>query len=61
MTIGLKILKEVALVGKPGGSFCFSSHNLNWCANLFELRRMISLDPKLVSAHGEAAGFALLL
>jgi ubiquinone/menaquinone biosynthesis C-methylase UbiE len=44
----LKILKEVARVGKPGGYFCFSSHNLNWCANLFELRRMISLDPRLI-------------
>jgi ubiquinone/menaquinone biosynthesis C-methylase UbiE len=42
----LKILKEVWRVGKPGGYFCFSSHNLNWAANLFELRRMISLDPR---------------
>ncbi len=42
----LKILKEVWRVGKPGADFCFSSHNLNWAANLFELRRMVSLDPR---------------
>ena len=44
----LKILNEIGRVGKPGGSFCFSTHNLNWCANLFELRRMISLNPRSV-------------
>jgi ubiquinone/menaquinone biosynthesis C-methylase UbiE len=43
----LKILQEVRRVGKPGGYFCFSTHNLNWAANLFELRRMISFDPRL--------------
>ncbi len=42
----LKILKEVRRVGKPGGYFCFSTHNLNWAANLFELSRMISFRPK---------------
>jgi ubiquinone/menaquinone biosynthesis C-methylase UbiE len=42
----LRILKEIQRVGKPGGSFCFSTHNLNWCANLFDFRRMISLNPK---------------
>jgi ubiquinone/menaquinone biosynthesis C-methylase UbiE len=42
----LRILKEIRRVGKPGGHFCFSSHNLNWCANFFEWRRMISLNPK---------------
>ncbi len=44
----LRILQEIRRVGKPGGYFCFSSHNLNWCANVFDLRRMISLDPRLV-------------
>jgi ubiquinone/menaquinone biosynthesis C-methylase UbiE len=43
----LRILKEIRRVGKPGGYFCFSTHNLNWCANLFELRRVISPDPRL--------------
>jgi ubiquinone/menaquinone biosynthesis C-methylase UbiE len=45
----LKILKEIRRLGRPGGYFCFSSHNLNWCANLFELRRMISLNPRLAA------------
>lgn len=42
----LKILQEIRRVGKPGGYFGFSTHNLNWAANLFEWRRMISLNPK---------------
>ena len=41
----LKILKEIRRVGKPGGWFCFSSHNLNSCAQLFKLPRMVSLNP----------------
>jgi len=44
----LKILQEVSRVGKAGGHFCFSSHNLNWAANLFELGRIISFNPKLL-------------
>ena len=43
----LKILQEVRRVGKPGGYFCFSTHNLNSGAHLFELRRMISFNPRL--------------
>ncbi len=42
----LKILKEIRRVGKPGGWFCFSSHNLNSCAQLFELPQMVSLNPR---------------
>jgi ubiquinone/menaquinone biosynthesis C-methylase UbiE len=42
----LKILKEVWRVGKPGGWFCFSSHNLNSCARLFELGPVITLNPR---------------
>jgi ubiquinone/menaquinone biosynthesis C-methylase UbiE len=42
----LKILKEIRRVGKPGGWFCFSSHNLNSCAQLFKLSRMVSLNPR---------------
>ncbi len=42
----LRILKEVRRVGRSGGFFCFSAHNLNWAANLFQLNRIISLNPK---------------
>jgi len=42
----LTILKEIRRVGKPGGWFCFSSHNLNFGAQLFELRKAITLNPK---------------
>jgi ubiquinone/menaquinone biosynthesis C-methylase UbiE len=42
----LIILKEIRRVGKPGSWFCFSSHNLNFCGQLFDLRQMISLNPK---------------
>ncbi len=43
----LKTLKEIRRVAKPGASFCFSTHNLNWCANLFDLRRVINLNPRM--------------
>lgn len=43
----LRILKEIRRIGKPGGWFCFSSHNLNSCAELFELKRMVSFNPSL--------------
>jgi ubiquinone/menaquinone biosynthesis C-methylase UbiE len=42
----LTILKEIRRVGRPGGWFCFSSHNLNFGAQLFELRQVITLNPK---------------
>ena len=42
----LAILKEIRRVGKPGGWLCFSSHNLNFGAQLFELRQLITLNPK---------------
>jgi ubiquinone/menaquinone biosynthesis C-methylase UbiE len=42
----LTILKEIRRVGRPGGWFCFSSHNLNFGAKLFELRQVITLNPK---------------
>jgi ubiquinone/menaquinone biosynthesis C-methylase UbiE len=42
----LTILQEIRRVGKPGGWFCFSSHNLNFGAQLFELRQVIALNPK---------------
>jgi len=45
----LTILKEIQRIGRPGAWFCFSSHNLNSCAQLFEWHRMISLKPKFVA------------
>lgn len=42
----LTILKEIRRVGKPGGWFCFSSHNLNFCGQIFDLRQMIGLNLK---------------
>src|SRR5262249_12955489 len=45
----LKILQEIRRVGNPGGHFCFSSHNLNWCAQFFEWRRMLSLNPTIAA------------
>ncbi len=42
----LTILKEIRRVGKPGGWFCFSSHNLNYAVQRFEMRQMITLNPK---------------
>jgi SAM-dependent methyltransferase len=42
----LTILKEIRRVLRPGGWFCFSTHNLNFCGQLFDLRQMISLNLK---------------
>jgi ubiquinone/menaquinone biosynthesis C-methylase UbiE len=42
----LSILKEIRRVGKPGSWFCFSSHNLNCCGELFDLRKMVTLNPR---------------
>jgi ubiquinone/menaquinone biosynthesis C-methylase UbiE len=43
----LRILKEVRRVGRVGGWFCFSSHNLNFAAEFFNMRGIISLNPRL--------------
>jgi ubiquinone/menaquinone biosynthesis C-methylase UbiE len=37
----LKILDEIHRVGRPGGLFCFSSHNVGW------IKRSMSMDSKL--------------
>lgn len=42
----LKVLKEVQRVGKSGGYFAFSTHNLNWARGLFDWSRIISMNPK---------------
>ncbi|MGG6295944.1 class I SAM-dependent methyltransferase [Leptolyngbya sp. AN02str] len=41
----LKILQEIHRIGKPGGYFCFSSHNLQGFAHSFRLRNQLSLNP----------------
>ena len=41
-----KIIKEIHRVGKLGGTFAFSTHNLNSAVELFEWRRMISFNSK---------------
>lgn len=56
----LAILKEIGRVGKPGGWFCFSTHNLNYCAQLFELRNIISLNPKFAKRTAKALALRFL-
>jgi SAM-dependent methyltransferase len=41
----LQILREVHRVGKPGGYFVFSSHNLQAMVRLFNYRQHLSLNP----------------
>lgn len=41
-----RIFAEVRRVCVPGGWFAFSSHNLNACGDLFDWRRIVSLDPR---------------
>lgn len=53
----LTILKEIRRVGKPGGWFCFSSHNLNFAARHWELRQIVSLNPRF--AKRTAKGLVL--
>ena len=41
----LQIFQEIQRVGKPGGYFCFSSHNLQGIAREFDYKQQISLNP----------------
>jgi ubiquinone/menaquinone biosynthesis C-methylase UbiE len=41
----LKAFAEIQRVGKPGGYFCFSSHNLNGFERQFDFRQQFSLNP----------------
>ena len=41
----LKIFEEVKRVGKSGGYFCFSSHNLQGLQKTFSLKASVSLNP----------------
>ncbi|WP_404785635.1 class I SAM-dependent methyltransferase [Altericista sp. CCNU0014] len=41
----LKIFQEINRIGKHGGSFFFSSHNLQSLENEFNIRKQLSLNP----------------
>lgn len=41
----LSALTEIRRVGKPGGLFCFSSHNLQALPHHFSMRRCVSRSP----------------
>jgi ubiquinone/menaquinone biosynthesis C-methylase UbiE len=41
----LDILKEISRVGKSGGYFAFSSHNLQGIEKQFDLRKQLSFNP----------------
>ena len=43
----LVIFREIRRVGKVGGHFCFSSHNLNWCKNFFDWKKIFRFSPKV--------------
>ena len=40
-----KVFQEVRRVGKPGGYFCFSSHNLQGLEQAFSLSKQLQLNP----------------
>ncbi|KAA3658007.1 MAG: class I SAM-dependent methyltransferase [Calditrichaeota bacterium] len=42
----LKAFQEIKRVGKKGGYFCFSTHNLNNIHRLFEFKHQFALHPK---------------
>lgn len=39
------LLPEICRIGKPGGYFCFSSHNLQGLEQAFDLKRQLRLNP----------------
>lgn len=41
----LKVFQEVRRVGKSGGYFCFSSHNLQGLEHAFAFRKQLSINP----------------
>ena len=41
----LKVFQEVSRVGKPGGYFCFSSHNLQGFEQVFSFRKQFTINP----------------
>ncbi len=54
----LQVLREVSRVGKPGGYFCFSSHNLHGIERAFRWQNQISLNP--LKTYVNLVMFALL-
>jgi len=54
----LQVLREVSRVGKPGGYFCFSSHNLQGIERAFRWQNQISLNP--LNTYVNLVMFALL-
>ena len=41
----IQVLQEIQRVGKPGGYFCFSTHNLQGIEQEFKLRSHLSFNP----------------
>ena len=54
----LKIFQEISRVGKPGGYFFFSTHNLQGLESEFEIKNHISLNP--LKTYVNLVMFALL-
>lgn len=54
----LKILQEIRRVGKPGGYFCFSSHNLQGMKHHLDWRNQIRLNP--IATYANLVMLALL-
>lgn len=54
----LRILQEVCRVGKPGGYFCFSSHNLQAMEREFDWRNQFSCNP--ITAYSNLVMLLLL-
>jgi ubiquinone/menaquinone biosynthesis C-methylase UbiE len=54
----LKIFQEINRMGKPGGYFCFSSHNLQSLEHEFDVRNQFSLNP--LKTYVNLAMFSIL-
>jgi ubiquinone/menaquinone biosynthesis C-methylase UbiE len=54
----LKVFQEIARVGKPGGYFFFSSHNLQGLEREFEFRKHLGLNP--ITTYVNLVMFAIL-
>jgi ubiquinone/menaquinone biosynthesis C-methylase UbiE len=54
----LKIFQEISRVGKPGGYFFFSSHNLQGLDRQFDIRKQLSFNP--LKTYVNLVMFALL-
>lgn len=54
----IQVLQEIQRVGKPGGYFCFSTHNLQGIEREFKLRSHLSFNP--VSTYTDVVVWAVL-